>query len=157
MADIKTKQFFGTAQTLMSITTDTAAGDFTAAGTVFDNTNDASVPYATHGVAVLSFAMAVDTTTTYPVIELWGVAQNVDGTADELDVPSGTARKGARWMGSFVVGPGTGAQRRSIVIDLAGITAFEPYIKNTAGQVLNNDTTTLSLKITPFTYGVTTA
>lgn len=156
MADVKTKQFFGTAQTLMSITSDTAAGNFTAAGTVFDNTSDAAVPYATHGLATIEFAMAVDTTTLYPQIELWGVMQNVISTTDDTDTPSGTAQKGARFLGSWTVSSGTSLQRRSIVIDLAGVSAFEPYIKNGSAQAMNNDTTTLSLKITPFTYGVTT-
>jgi hypothetical protein len=155
MADVKTKQFFGTAQTLMAITTDTAAGDFTAAGTAFDNTSDAAVPYATHAVATLDFAMAVDTTTLYPQIELWGVRQNVVGAADDTDAPNGTARKGAFCLGSWTVSSGTSPQKRSIVIDLAGITNFLPYIRNGSAQALNNDATTLALNITPFCYGVT--
>jgi hypothetical protein len=158
MADVKTKQFFGTEQVLMNITSDLAAGNFSAAGTAFDNTSDASVPYATHAVAVIEFDMAVSTGTLYPVIELWATIENTNGTADDTDAPSGTAQNGGKFLGSWTVSTGTSLQRRSTVISLEGIKSFVPYLKNGTAQTIDatSSDSNLVLEVTPFTYGVTT-
>ena len=54
MADYKPKQFFGTAQTVFNYTSaDITAGNFSPAGTDFDNTTDGSVPYADRAMCML--------------------------------------------------------------------------------------------------------
>jgi hypothetical protein len=156
MADVKTKQFLGTEQALMAITSDLTAANFSAAGTAFDNTNDAAVPYAPYAIAMIEFAMAASTGVLYPQIELWATIENTNGTSDDTDPPNGTDKAGGRFLGSWTVATGTSAQRRSTVISLAGVKSFVPYIKNGTAQTMNNDTTTLVLEVTPFTYGVTT-
>ena len=154
MADYKPKMFFGTAQTVLSNTTDIAAGNFSPAGTDYNNTSDAAVPYAPYAVAMIECAFAT-APTAGNVVELWGLMVDTDGADDDTDPPSGTAPGGARYLGSWVVAAVTGLQRREIVLNLNGLRQFTPYVKNSTGAVMNNDTTTLTVKITPYTIGVT--
>jgi hypothetical protein len=158
MADVKTKQFFGTAQTVFSYTTaDITAANFSPAGTDFDNTSDASVPYATHAMCMLECDYA-SAPTVGQAVELWGLMLNIDGTDDATDAPATTASNGANFLGVWMLDDTTTIQRRWMVISLEGITGFTPYVKNGSATAMDCDggTSGLVVKITPFTYGVTT-
>lgn len=157
MADYKPKQFFGTAQTVFNYTTaDITAGNFSGAGTDFDNTSDASVPYATHAMCMLECDYASAPTAGQPV-ELWGLMLNIDGTDDETDAPSGTSANGAHFLGYWVLDDSAGLQRKWVTISLAGITGFTPYVRNGSSTAMDCDggTSGLVVKITPFVVGVT--
>lgn len=156
MADYKPKQFLGTAQTVFNSATDIASLNFSEAGTAFDNTSDASVPYATHALAMIEMPDWAAAPVAGTTVELWGLLENVDGTDDETDAPSGTAQGGAHFLGAWYVAAADALQRREIVIDLTGIRSFVPYIKNNTAQNMNNDGgTNMVVKITPFVIGVT--
>jgi hypothetical protein len=156
MANYYTKQFFGTAQTVINSATDIAAGNFGAGGTEFTN-NDGTIgaaPYAQAMIEVPDWAAAPVAGT---VVELWGTLTNVDSTDDDTDAPSGTASGGARFFGAWVIAAADALQRRTIVISLEGVSSgFVPYLKNGTAQNMNNDGgTNVIVKITPFTYGIT--
>lgn len=157
MADYKPKQFFGTAQTVFDSATDIAgSGTFSGAGTAFDNTSDASVPYATHALAMIEMPDWAAAPVAGTTVELWGLMVDTDGTDDDTDAPSGTASGGAKFLGAWVIAAADALQRREIVIDLVGIRKFTPYIKNGTAQNMNNDGgTNMVVKITPFVVGVT--
>jgi hypothetical protein len=157
MADVKTKMFFGTAQTVFNSTTDIAGGAFSGAGTAFDNTSDAAVPYATHAVAMIEMPDWAAAPVAGTTVSLWGLMVDVDGTDDDTDAPASAASGGAVFLGSWPIAAADSLQRRTIVISLEGITKFTPYIFNGTAQNMNNDGgTAMVVKITPFTYGVTT-
>lgn len=156
MADYKPKTFYGTAQTVFNSATDIAANTFSAAGTNFDNTTDASVPYATNAVAMIEMPDWAAAPVAGTTVELWGLMVDTDGTDDDTDAPASAASGGARWLGSWVVAAADALQRREIVIDLTGIRKFTPYIKNSTAQNMNNDGgTNMVVKITPFVVGLT--
>jgi hypothetical protein len=156
MADIPTKQFFGTAQTVFNSTTDIAGGAFSGAGTAFDNTSDAAVPYATHAVAMIEMPDWAAAPVAGTTVQLWGLMVDTDGTDDDTDAPASAASGGARFFGSWVVAAADSLQRREIVIDLTGVRKFTPYIFNGTAQNMNNDGgTAMVVKITPFSFGVT--
>jgi hypothetical protein len=100
MANYPVKQFFGTAQTVFNSSTDIAAGNFSAAGTDFDNTSDAAVPYATHALAMIEMPDWGAAPLATATVELWGLLINTDGTDDDTDAPSGSAAGGARFFGA---------------------------------------------------------
>lgn len=157
MADYKPKQFFGTAQTLFNYTSaDISAGNFSAAGTDFDNTSDGSVPYADYGMAMLECDYA-SAPTAGQSVELWCLPLNVDGTDDTTDAPSGTANNGAVFLGAWALDDSTGLQRRWTVIGLLGLTGFTPYVKNGSSTAMDCDggTSGLVVKVTPFVLGTT--
>jgi hypothetical protein len=164
MADVKTKQFFGTAQTIFNYATaDLAAATFSGAGSAwggaaFNNTNDGSVPYATHANAMLECDFA-SAPAAGAVVELWAMLLNVDSTDDDTDVPASAASGGGRFLGAWPMAASAGLQRRTIVISLEGVNEAEFYVKNSTAVAMDNDggTSALVVKITPFTYGVTTA
>lgn len=157
MADVKTKMFFGTAQTVFDSSTDIAGGAFSGAGTAFDNTTDAAVPYASHAVAMIEMPDWAAAPVAGTTVQLWGLMVDVDGTDDDTDAPSSAASGGARFLGAWPIAAADALQRRTIVISLEGITKFTPYIFNGTAQNMNNDGgTNMVVKITPFTYGVTT-
>lgn len=151
-----TRQIFGSVQTLISSTTDIASGNFGAGGTAFDNQVDSAVPYATHALATIQMPDWGAAPAAGVVVELWGVLQDTDGTDDDTDAPSGTAANGARFFGAFPVAATDALQRRTVVISLEGVKkGFVPYLKNGSAQNMNNDGgTPLTLKVTPFSYGV---
>lgn len=157
MADIKVKPFYGTAQTVINLATDIAASNFSGApAATFDNTTDASVPYATHALAMAEFPDWAAAPVAGTVIELWGLLLNTDGTDDDTDAPSGTASGGARLFGAWPIAAADALQRRTIVISLEGVLQVDFYIKNGTAQVMNNDGgTNCVVKVTPFSYGVT--
>jgi hypothetical protein len=157
MADYKPKQFFGAAQTVFNYTTaDITAGNFSPAGTDFDNTSDASVPYADHAICMLECDYAT-APTAGQTVELWALPLNVDGTDDVTDAPSGTASGGAIYLCSWMLAATTTLQRRWAVCSLAGITGFTPYVKNGSSTAMDCDggTSGLVVKITPFVVGAT--
>jgi hypothetical protein len=158
MADLKPKQFFGTLQTVINTATDIAAGNFSGApSATFDNTTDASVPYAPYAQAVLSIADWAAAPVAGTTVDLFGVLLNTDGTSDDTDAPSGTAVGGARFFGSWTMAAADAASRRTIVISLEGIEQVDFYIRNGTAQNMNNDGgTNCIVKIRPFTVGVTT-
>jgi hypothetical protein len=157
MADVKTKMFFGTAQTVFNSTTDIAGGAFSGAGTEFDNTSDAAVPYATHANAMIEMPDWAAAPVAGTTVQLWGLMSDVDGADNDTDAPASAASGGARFLGAWPIAAADALQRRTIVISLEGITAFVPYIFNGTAQNMNNDGgTAMVVKITPFTYGVTT-
>jgi hypothetical protein len=156
MADYKPKMFFGTAQTVFNSATDIGSGAFSAAGTDFDNTTDASVPYATNAVAMIEMPDWAAAPVAGTTVELWGLMVDTDGTDDDTDAPSGAASGGARLLGQWNIAAADALQRRECVIDLIGVRKFTPYIMNRTGQNMNNDGgTNMVVKITPFVVGVT--
>jgi hypothetical protein len=156
MADYKPKMFFGTAQTVFNSATDIGSGAFSAAGTDFDNTTDASVPYATNAVAMIEMPDWAAAPVAGTTVELWGLMVDTDGTDDDTDAPSSAASGGARLLGVWVIAAADALQRRECVIDLIGVRKFTPYIMNRTGQNMNNDGgTNMVVKITPFVVGVT--
>lgn len=156
MADYPTKMIFGSSQTVIDTAVDVAAGNFSATTTVYDNTNDSTVPYAPFAKAVGSFPDWAAAPVAGTVIELWGLLQDVDGTSDDTDAPSGTASGGARYFGSWVIAAADALQRRTITISLLGVEKCSFYFKNGTAQNMNNDAGTNAIvKITPFALGVT--
>ena len=159
MADYKEKMFFGTAQTVINLSTDIADGNFAGGTTEYNNTNDAVVPYARYGLAVASFpdwATGTGNPVAGSIMSLWMIMKNTDGLSDDTGTPSGTNSKGARCVGTFQLYDTDEAQRRSTVLDLLGVTYADFYLKNESGVISNNDGgTNLTVKIIPFATGYT--
>lgn len=157
MANVPTRMFYGTAQTVINTTTDVAANNFSGApAATFDNTTDAAVPYAQFAEAMIEMPDWGAAPVAGTSVSLWGVLIDTDGTDDDTDAPSGTASGGARWFGSWVVAAVDALQRRTITIDLIGCRKVNFYIQNGTAQNLNNDGgTACVVKITPFALGVT--
>jgi hypothetical protein len=155
MANYPERAFYGTAQTVIDTAVDIAAsGNFGATTTVFDNTTDAAVPYARWGLAVASFPDWAAAPVAGTTVDLYGLLQDVDGTNDDTQAPSGTAVGGARQFGSFVISADDALQRRTITIDLNGVQKCSFYLRNNTAQIMNNDAGTNAIvKITPFAYG----
>jgi hypothetical protein len=155
VADYKPKQFFGTAQTVLNYTTaDITAGNFSPAGTDFDNTSDASVPYADQAMCMLECDYA-SAPTAGQTVDLYALMLNIDGTDDETDAPATTVVGGGHYLGSWTLSASTGLQRRWMVCNLDGITGFTPYVKNGSSTDMdcNGGTSGLVVKITPFVVG----
>ena len=161
MADVITKQFFGSAQTVINTTTDIAASNFSGAPASTFTNNDATVPNAPLALAMLEAPDWAAAPVAGTVVELWGVLKDTDGTDDDTDAPSGTAQGGARYFHSWVIAAADALQRRTLVISLEGIgdgIDVDFYTRNGTAQNMNNDGGTAHVvKITPFAYGVTTA
>lgn len=146
------KQVFGTAQTVIDTAVDIAAAAFSGAPALtFDNTTDAVVPYARFAKAMLEAPDWAAAPVAGTTVELWGVLKDVDSTDDDTDAPSGSAQGGARPFGSWLIAAADALQRRTITISLLGVEKVDFYIKNGAGQNMNNDGgTNCVVKITPF-------
>jgi hypothetical protein len=159
MADYPTKQFIGSAQTVINTATDIAAGNFSGAPAATFTNNDATYPNAPFALAMAEFPDWGAAPVAGTVVELWGVLKDTDGTDDDTDAPSGTASGGARMFGTWPIAAADSLQRRTIVISLEGIIGgidVDFYIKNGTAQNMNNDGgTSCVVKITPFTYGIT--
>lgn len=157
MANYPQKQFFGTAQTVINTGTDIAGGNFSGApASTYDNTNDASYPYAEWAVAVLQAPdwAAAPAAGTY--VELWGVLIDVDGTSDDTDAPSGSTPNGARFFGAWPIDDVDALQRRTITISMLGVQKVDFYIRNGTAQNMNNDAgTNCTVKVTPLALGIT--
>ena len=155
MANVPTKQIFGTAQTVINTASNISAGNFSGApAAIFDNTSDAAVPYAPRAVATLYIFDWAAAPVAGTVIELWGVLQDVDGTNDDTDAPSGTAQGGARMFGQFIVAAVDAPQRRTIVLNMAGVQKVNFYLKNGTAQTITNTATNCTVKVTPLALGV---
>jgi hypothetical protein len=157
MADYITKQFRGTAQTVINTATDIAAGNFSGApSATYDNTTDAAYPNALLAEAMIELPDWAAAPAAGTLVELWGVVLNTDGTDDDTDAPSGTSQGGARYFGAFPVAAADALQRRTIVINMEGVKQVDFYIKNGTAQNLNNDGgTSCVMKVTPLAYGIT--
>jgi hypothetical protein len=157
MADYITKQFRGTAQTVINTATDIAAGNFSGApSATYDNTTDGSYPNALLAEAMIELPDWAAAPAAGTLVELWGVVLNTDGTDDDTDAPSGTSQGGARYFGAFPVAAADALQRRTIVINMEGVKQVDFYIKNGTAQNLNNDGgTSCVMKVTPLAYGIT--
>ena len=81
--------------------------------------------------------------------------QDVDSTSDDTDAPATTVVGGAKYFGSWVIAGVDAAQRRTIVIDLLGVKKCSFYYKNATSQTATNTGANSTVKITPFSYGVT--
>jgi len=158
MADYPTKQFLGSAQTVINTAVDVASGAFSATTTNFVN-NDATYPNAPYALAMGEFPDWAAAPVAGTVVELWGLLFNTDGTDDDTQPPSSSASGGVRYFGAWPISADDALQRRTIVISLEGIigsmeVAF--YFRNVTAQNMNNDGgTNAVVKITPFTYGIT--
>lgn len=149
------RQVFGTAQTVISTATDITNSNFSGTPTEFDNTSDSVCPYAPFAKVTAQFPDWGAAPTALSVVSLWMVRKNTDGTSDDTDAPSGTGSGGAEWVGNFIIAAVDALQRRTIVIDLAGVSAADFYIKNESGQNMNNDAgTSCVVKVQPFTYAL---
>lgn len=159
MADYPTKQFMGSAQTVINTATDIAAGNFSGAPSAAFTNNDATYPNAPLALAMAEFPDWAAAPAAGTVVELWGVLLDTDGTDDDTGAPSGTSSGGARYFGAWPIAAADALQRRTIVISLEGIIDgidVNFYIKNGTAQNMNNDAgTNCVVKITPFTYGIT--
>lgn len=154
MANVPARQFYGTPQVVINTTTNLAAGNFTGApALVFDNTTDALVPNAPRAVATLFVNDWAAAPVAGTVMELWGVLQDVDGTSDDTDTPSGTSQGGARLFGQFYVAAVDAAQRRTININMVGVQKVNFYLKNGTAQQATN-TVALTVTVTPVALGV---
>lgn len=149
----------GTAQTVINLATDIAAGNFSGAPAATFSNNDAAIPNATHANAMAEFPDWAAAPVAGTVVELWGLLKDVDSTDDDTGAPATTAPGGARFFGAFVIEAADALQRRTIVISLEGINNFitvDFYLKNGTAQNMNNDAgTNCVVKITPFSYGIT--
>lgn len=156
MANYPSRQFLGTAQTVINTATDIAAGNFSGApAATFDNTTDADVPYASYAKAMAEFPDWAAAPVAGTVIELWGVLKDTDGTDDDTDAPSGTASGGARYFGQWVVAAVDALQRRTITICIFGVEKVDFYLRNGTAQNMNNDGgTNCVIKITPIAEGI---
>lgn len=146
------QQVYGTVQSLFDSSTDIAAGNFSGATTAYDNTSDAAIPNALFARITIQIPDWGGTPVANTLVELWGVLQDVDGTSDDTDAPSGTSNGGARFFGAFVVAAVDALQRRTIVVSMEGVQKVVFYLKNGTAQNMNNDGgTNLTLKATPVT------
>ena len=160
MADYASKWFLGTTTTtVISTSTDIAAGNFSGApAATFDNTTDATVPYATHAKVMAEFPDWGAAPTAGEVVELWGVLKDTDGTDDDTDAPSGTSSGGAHYFGKFDIAAADALQRRTITIllfDEVPVEKVDFYLWNRTSQNMNNDGgTSCVVKVTPMSVGV---
>lgn len=158
MANYGVKQLVGSAQTVIDLATDIAAGNFSGAPAATFSNNDATYPDCPLAIAMAEFPDWGAAPVAGTIVELWGLLKDVDSTDDDTGAPSGTASGGARYFGAWVIEAADALQRRTIVISLEGITnsiTVDFYIKNVTAQNMNNDGgTNAVVKITPFTYGI---
>lgn len=157
MANVPVRQFLGTTTTTcINTTTDIAAGNFSGApAATYDNTTDATLPYAPFAKCMLEMPDWGAAPVAGAVVSLWGVLKDTDGTDDDTDAPSGTGSGGARWFGNFVIAAADALQRRTIVINTMGVEKVDFYINNGTAQNMNNDGgTACVLKVTPLAVGV---
>lgn len=147
------KQLFGTAQTVINTGTDIAASNFSGAPAAsFDNTTDSLYPYATRAIAMIEIPDFGAAPTAGHTFDLYFCEENVDGTDDVTQCPSGTASGGATYKGSWVLSGDDALQRRQIIINIEGVLQAAPYVRNGSSQNSNNDGgTNLVVKITPLT------
>lgn len=151
------KMVFGTAQTVFDSATDIASGNFSAASTEYNNTNDAAYPYAPMAVVMAEFPDWGAAPTDLSTVDLYMVRNDTDGTDDDTAAPSGTDPESAEYCGSFVLHNTDELQRVTITISTIGVKKCYFYVKNGSGQNMNNDGgTNFIMKVTPMTFEPTT-
>lgn len=159
MADYPTTQFEGTAQTVINLATDIAAGAFSGAPAATFTNNDAAVPNATDANAMLETPDWAAAPVAGTTVGLWGLLKDTDGTDDDTPAPSAASSGSARFFGAFTMSAADALGRVTIPISLAGINnsiGVDFYLFNGTAQNMNNDGgTNCVLKITPWSYGVT--
>lgn len=155
-ANYGVRQFYGTPQTVIDLTTDIASGNFSGApAATYDNTTDANYPNASYAVVMAEFPDWAATPATGTVVELWGVLKDVDSTDDDTDAPNGTSAGGARPFGAFAIAAADALQRRTIVVSMLGVQKVDFYLRNNTAQNMNNDGgTACVVKVTPLALGV---
>lgn len=156
MANVPTRMFYGTAQTVINTGTDIAASNFSGSpAATFDNTTDSAVPYALYAEAMIEAPDWAAAPAAGTFVALYGVLKDTDGTDDDTDAPSGTSAGGAKFFGSWPIAAVDALQRRTITINLVGCRLIDFYILNGTAQNMNNDGgTNCVVKITPFSVGV---
>jgi len=147
------KMVFASATTCISLTATLNAGSVGGGTTILDNSTDL-YPLATAELYVPdTFAAAPTDRST---VDLYMVRYNVSGgTDDDTSAPTGTDVEAAEYVGSFLIYDTDEAQRNTIVISLAGVSAAHFYIKNQCGQNMVYSSNAITVKIMPFTYGPT--
>ena len=144
---------WGSATTVISETAAIADGDFSTDTTQLDNSSTL-YPY---GLAVLrcqdTFAAAPDDNST---VDLYMVMDDVDGTVDESAAPSGTDPEASTLVGSFPIYNTDEDQVRAINISLHGVRKARFFILNNTGQAISYSSNAITVKITPFTYTLST-
>jgi hypothetical protein len=158
MANVPSRFFLGTAQTVIDLATDIASGNFSGApAATYDNTSDGVVPYAPYAKVMAEFPDWAAAPGGNLMVELWGVLKDTDGTDDDTDPPATSAPNGAVYFGQFVIDDVDALQRRTIVIDTLGMEKIDFYLYNNTSQSMNNDGgTNCVVKVTPCALGVVT-
>lgn len=149
------KYFIGSAQTVINSAVDIAAGNFGGApSATYDNTSDATYPYAPYALAMLEAPDWAAAPVAGTTVDLFGILKDIDGTDDETDAPSGTSAGGAHYFGSWYIAAVDALQRRVIVINTLGYNLIDFYVRNGTAQNMNNDAgTNLVVKVSPLTTG----
>lgn len=160
MADYPSKQIYsGSTTTVLSLAATLASAANTYDGLANNTLTqlDNSTGLYTDAVAVLgipdTFAAAP---TAGGTIDLYATLEDIDGTSDETPVPaSSDIIYLARYMGSWVVDNQDVAQIKPINISLLGIRKAKFHIVNNTGQTISYSSNPTTVKITPFSVGVT--
>lgn len=145
------KMVFGSTTTVISLTADVTNTNVAGGTTVLDNSTNL------YPMAVATFynpdGWDTATPTDKSTIGLYMVRQNTDGTDDDSSAPSGTSLEAAEYVGSFLIYGVDEAQRNTITISLAGVSAAYFYIKNNTGATIDYISTPITVKVTPYSYG----
>jgi len=159
MPDYPAKQFYGSPTTVISLAATLANGANTYDGLANNTLTqlDNSTGLYTDAVAVLgipdTFAAAP---TAGATIDLYATLEDIDGTSDETPVPGASdILYLARYMGSWVVDNQDVANIKPINISLLGIKKAKFHILNNSGQTISYSSNPTTVKITPFSVGVT--
>jgi hypothetical protein len=90
-------------------------------------------------------------------VEVWALPYDIDGTTDDTNAPSGTAAGGGRYLGKVDIAASSSGQVHTVDVFVGGFAAasalLEIYLFNRTSQTLTGSGTTV--KMTPFTYGIT--
>jgi len=88
-------------------------------------------------------------------VELWMIKNNVDGGTDMTPVPAASDLKAAIPVGFFQISPLDVAHVIEIIIDIAGVSNADFFIKDSTGQQISYSSVPTTVKITPFSLGPT--
>jgi hypothetical protein len=143
-----------TQQNLLDSTSALNAANFIAATSLYNNTNDATVPYAPLALATIVTGTFAANPVEGSEMELWGVIQDTITTSDDTGAPSGSTLNAPRHFGSWTMQAATTPQTKTIVIDVNGLTSIQFYIKNGTAQNLTNSTNHIKLYVTPLARGI---
>jgi hypothetical protein len=139
-------EFFGTQDTVTSLSSSVTNGSFSVAGDVTTWTNDDDAPMASV-VFEGTYSVAPDANSS---VNLYARLMNIQSTNDQ-DAPD--ANYGHVYLGSFPLNDVTTAQYISIDVTLPNTKTsqeYEFYIENDGGQTLSAG---WDLYVTPKTYG----